>query len=109
MDDAERKRAYQRAHYHANKERWRQKRMRYEAKVRALILAAKDRPCTDCGGRWHPLVMEFDHLPGTEKRPIWETVWPGGSAGKPFGRSWPSARWCVRRVTASGPCGAWEK
>jgi hypothetical protein len=68
MDDVERKRAYQRAHYHANKEMWRRKRMRYEAKIRDLILAAKDRPCTDCGGRWHPLVMEFDHLPGSRKR-----------------------------------------
>jgi hypothetical protein len=68
MQSAEEKRAYQRAHYHANKEKWRAKRMRYEAKVRALIVAAKDTPCKDCGGRWHPLVMEFDHLPGTEKR-----------------------------------------
>jgi hypothetical protein len=68
VQTAEEKRAYQRAHYHANKERWRQKRVRWEAKIRALVLAAKDRPCADCGGRWHPLVMEFDHLPGTEKR-----------------------------------------
>jgi hypothetical protein len=68
MLTAEEKRAYQRAHYHANKEMWRQKRQRWEAKIRALILTAKDRPCADCGGRWHPLVMEFDHLPGTEKR-----------------------------------------
>jgi hypothetical protein len=68
MDDTERKRAYQRAHYHANKEMWRRKRVRYEAKIRAMILAAKDQPCKDCGGRWHPLVMEFDHLPGTTKR-----------------------------------------
>jgi hypothetical protein len=68
MQTAEEKRAYQRAHYHANKEAWRAKRLRWEAKIRALILAAKDRPCTDCGGRWHPMVMEFDHLPGTEKR-----------------------------------------
>jgi hypothetical protein len=41
--------------------------MRYEAKVRSLILEAKNKPCTDCDGRWHPLVMEFDHLPGTNK------------------------------------------
>jgi hypothetical protein len=68
MDEVERKRVYQRAHYHANKEMWRRKRMRYEGKIRELILAAKDKPCADCGGRWHPLVMEFDHLPGTEKR-----------------------------------------
>jgi hypothetical protein len=32
---------------------WRRKRMRYEAKVRDLILAARDQPCADCGGRWH--------------------------------------------------------
>ena len=67
MKTAEEKRAYFRAHYQANKEAWRQKRMRYEGKIRGLILEAKDRPCTDCGGRWHPLVMEFDHLPGTGK------------------------------------------
>jgi hypothetical protein len=67
MKTAEEMRAYYRAHYHANKEKWREKRMRYEAKIRGRKLAAKDKPCTDCGGRWHPLVMEFDHLPGAEK------------------------------------------
>ncbi len=65
---AEEMRAYQRAHYHNNKEMWRRKRMRYEASIRALILEAKNRPCADCGGRWHPMVMEFDHRPGTVKR-----------------------------------------
>jgi len=64
---AEEKRAYQRAHYHAHKEAWRRKRTRYEAGNYALVLSAKDRPCADCGGRWHPMVMEFDHRPGTEK------------------------------------------
>ena len=68
MKSIEEQRAYYRAHYHANKEAWRQKRMRWEAKMRAFILAEKDKPCADCGGRWHPLVMEFDHLPGTKKR-----------------------------------------
>jgi hypothetical protein len=68
MQTAEEKRAYQRAHYYAHKERWREKRVRWEAKIRGLILAAKDRPCADCGGRWHPLIMEFVHLPGTVKR-----------------------------------------
>jgi hypothetical protein len=68
MKTEEEKRAYHRAHYHANKEMWRRKRMRYEAKIRDLILAAKAKPCADCGGRWDPLVMEFDHLPATVKR-----------------------------------------
>jgi hypothetical protein len=65
---AEEKRAYQRAHYHANKEKWREKRLRWEGKMRALILAAKDRPCVDCGGRWPAIVMEFDHRPETAKK-----------------------------------------
>jgi hypothetical protein len=68
VQTAEEKRAYQRAHYHANKEMWRRKRMKWEAKIRALIVEAKGHPCADCGGRWHPLVMEFDHLPGMDKR-----------------------------------------
>jgi hypothetical protein len=67
MPTVEEARAYQRAHYHANKEMWRRKRMRYEAKMRAEILAAKDRPCADCGGRWPAIIMEFDHRAGTVK------------------------------------------
>ncbi len=61
MLTAEEKRAYQRAHCHANKERWRAKRLRWERKMRALVLTAKNRPCADCGGRWPAVVMEFDH------------------------------------------------
>jgi len=34
----------------------------------AVIDAAKDRPCTDCGLRFPPLAMDFDHLPGNTKR-----------------------------------------
>lgn len=26
------------------------------------------RPCTDCGGFFHPAAMTFDHLPGSTKR-----------------------------------------
>jgi hypothetical protein len=85
MQTAEEKRAYFRAHYRANKEQWRAKRMRYEAKVRALVVAAKDKPCADCGGRWHPLVMEFDHLPGSEKR-----LCIGAARARKFG--WKSMR-----------------
>lgn len=68
MKTAEEQRAYQRAHYHANKEAWRRKRQRYETKMRSLILAAKEQPCADCNGRWPAVVMEFDHRPGTRKK-----------------------------------------
>jgi hypothetical protein len=26
------------------------------------------KPCTDCGGIFHPAAMQWDHLPGTDKR-----------------------------------------
>jgi transposase-like protein len=28
----------------------------------------KSKPCADCGGRFHPAVMQFDHRPGSPKR-----------------------------------------
>lgn len=40
---------------------------RYRA-VRAWLWGLKRKPCTDCGGVFHPVAMQFDHLPGTEKR-----------------------------------------
>jgi hypothetical protein len=27
----------------------------------------KSNPCVDCGGRFHPAAMAFDHLPGASK------------------------------------------
>src|SRR5947209_17902561 len=64
MGDAEQKRAYQRAHYHAHKEQWRAKRMRYETNIRLIILASINKPFSDCGVRWHTMVMELDLLHG---------------------------------------------
>lgn len=35
---------------------------------RAMIISLKDSPCTDCGGRFPPCAMHFDHLdPSTKK------------------------------------------
>jgi hypothetical protein len=34
---------------------------------RALIVKAKDVPCADCGGRFHPCAMDFDHINGTKE------------------------------------------
>ncbi len=33
----------------------------------ALVLAAKAGPCLDCGGTFHPVVMDLDHRPGEVK------------------------------------------
>lgn len=32
------------------------------------VRSLKDAPCVDCGGRFHPAAMHWDHLPGTTKR-----------------------------------------
>jgi len=68
MKTREEQREYYRAYYQANKEKYRAKRTRYERRLRAIILAAKDKPCGDCGGKWHPFIMELDHREGEEKR-----------------------------------------
>jgi hypothetical protein len=44
-----------------------QKRVRI-ARLVDWMRAEKSRPCTDCGGRFHPAAMTFDHLPGSDKR-----------------------------------------
>jgi hypothetical protein len=51
----------------ANPEKMLAKKHRYKAKRRALILAAKDKPCIDCGRQLEPEKMHFDHRPGTVK------------------------------------------
>jgi hypothetical protein len=33
----------------------------HKDKLRAIVLAAKDRPCADCGVRYPSYVMDFDH------------------------------------------------
>lgn len=34
------------------------------ADVKAFIRSTKNRPCQDCGNRYPPEVMEYDHVPG---------------------------------------------
>ena len=45
--------------------------------VKALILNAKNRPCQDCGQRYPPYVMDFDHRYGKKfliGRQVWSTT-----------------------------------
>lgn len=37
-----------------------------KAQNRLLILNLKQAPCFDCGGRFHPDVMDFDHVRGSK-------------------------------------------
>ncbi|MBX3471011.1 MAG: hypothetical protein KF878_29435 [Planctomycetes bacterium] len=37
---------------------------RYRKRNKDFVLSLKRRPCTDCGGTFHPTAMEFDHVRG---------------------------------------------
>jgi hypothetical protein len=58
-------RAYHRSYYKSHKSRFieknRRNKNRQRARLRAIMWAAKQRPCEDCGQEFHPWVMEFDH------------------------------------------------
>lgn len=53
---------YTRKHYSQNKEYYIKKASRHDAKMRDLIRAHKEVPCTDCGVSYPWYVMDFDHL-----------------------------------------------
>lgn len=38
----------------------------YQLRTRAMVLAAKDRPCMDCGIQYASHVMQFDHVRGVK-------------------------------------------
>jgi hypothetical protein len=40
------------------------------ASRQAVLHAAKDKPCADCGIRYPPYVMDFDHVRGEKKQCI---------------------------------------
>jgi CRISPR/Cas system-associated protein Cas10 (large subunit of type III CRISPR-Cas system) len=64
-------RAYHRNYYRENKSRFitknRRNKNRQRRRLRAILLDVKRRPCQDCGGSFHPWVMELDHRDGTTK------------------------------------------
>lgn len=48
----------------ANRERARAYDKDRREAYRAVVYAAKDRPCADCGKTYPPYVMDFDHVRG---------------------------------------------
>lgn len=74
IKDAESRKAYHReysrGHYERNKARYIQKarlsRDAHRAELYAMVDALKDQPCVDCGGRFPPVCMDFDHVRGTK-------------------------------------------
>lgn len=72
MTTSEQRKAYNKAYYEKNKDRHRESRARrrdvYRKIAQDYVNRSKiDKPCTDCGKVYLPVVMDYDHLPGFEK------------------------------------------
>ena len=67
------KASYQRQWYERNRARHIANvaviKKKLRAEHRRIVVAAKSRPCADCGFRYPPHVMDFDHVRGTKR---WE-------------------------------------
>lgn len=65
------RRDYLRSHYARNISKYRSaaraRNERRRAVIRRIIQEAKDRPCSDCGSRYPPHVMDFDHRDTRDK------------------------------------------
>jgi len=67
--DAEKARLYQKAYRLANKERCRYTDVK-RVKRRARMAELKAVPCTDCGGKFPPEAMDFDHVRGEKVKHV---------------------------------------
>lgn len=65
------RKTYHRNWYLENRERQLQRmsetRPAYKARIAAQVNRLKDRPCADCGLRYPPFVMDFDHVSGDKR------------------------------------------
>lgn len=51
----------------ATSKRYRERRKAQRAQI---VLKLKRKPCTDCGGAFHPIAMDFDHVRGEKHKEI---------------------------------------
>jgi 5-methylcytosine-specific restriction endonuclease McrA len=57
-----------RAHYRKSRSAYIERNRRAHQGIRSIILAAKDKPCADCGNQFEYWNMEFDHRNPADKR-----------------------------------------
>ena len=65
--DPEAASAFKRAHYAANKQKYRDSLRRARDKRNEFIIRSKRAPCSDCGNKYPYYVMDFDHVRGDTK------------------------------------------
>jgi hypothetical protein len=59
---------YKKDHYRKSKDSYLAAVRRSVTRLQAILRAAKDKPCADCGVKYPYYVMDFDHRDGVEKR-----------------------------------------
>jgi hypothetical protein len=74
-----RQREAERKWYLENRQRVVDKKTRKKARLRALVRAAKSRPCSDCGVEYPYYVMDFDHVTGDKVMIISDLVQRGAT------------------------------
>lgn len=53
-------------HYQRNKQLYIDRTKERRQELRDFVNQLKDKPCTDCGIKFHPAAMDFDHLNNKE-------------------------------------------
>ena len=64
---SEKRKLHNKKYYEANKQKVRERNNINRQKAYDYVNKVKASPCTDCGGVFDPVCMDFDHLPGYEK------------------------------------------
>lgn len=57
-------------YYTKNKESWLKKASTYRRSIREKLDQLKIEPCTDCGNKFDPVCMDFDHIDDNKERNI---------------------------------------
>ncbi len=66
--DPRKQKKYLQRHYKINKATYQRSRNQNVRNLKELVRKLKaSKPCHDCGRKWHPCQMQFDHLVGQHK------------------------------------------
>lgn len=63
-ENFERLQVYRREYHAKNKTLKQERDAERRAEMRELVDQQKDQPCIDCGKKWPPVAMDFDHVRG---------------------------------------------
>jgi hypothetical protein len=76
--DKQKQKEYLAAHYKDNKEKYKKSSQQSREQRKEMIREAKNFPCQDCGIKYPPYVMQFDHVRGNKKFTIAGIASQGG-------------------------------